>query len=100
MTADGRRSVRRWLFPSAYPTPVLLLFLAVVSVVFAWVTFDLVGMAMENAAFLTGASMMSMMAGDLGKLAVITAKGLVALFCYLAFKGIEREVVGRWVDRG
>jgi hypothetical protein len=87
----------RWLRPAAYPTPVLLLFLAILSVALAWVTFDLARLAMANVDFLRREGLMAIAYGGLWQTLGIAAKGVLALFLYLGFKGTEREIVTRWV---
>lgn len=88
----------RWLRPKPYNSLVLLAFLAVLSVAFAWVTFDLVRLAMANTEFLRREGLMTaIMYGGHWQTLGVAAKGVVALFCYLGFKGIERELMTRWV---
>ncbi len=90
----------RWLRPTPYNTLVLLVFLAILSVVFAWVTFDLVRLAMANSEFLRREGLMTaIMYGGHWQTLEVAAKGVVALVCYLGFKGIERELMTRWVGK-
>jgi hypothetical protein len=90
----------RWLRPGPYSTLVLLVFLALLSVAFAWMTFDLARLAMANSDFLwrEGFTTAIMYGGHWQTLGIV-AKGVGALFCYLGFKGIERELMTRWVGR-
>lgn len=86
----------RWLRPQPWPSLILLIFLALLSVAFAWLTFDLVRLAMANADFLWREGLMAAMYGAHWQALEIAAKGVVALLCYLGFKGIEHELVDRW----
>lgn len=97
--SDRRADGRRWLRPAAYPWPVLLLALGAVSVVFAWLTFDLLSLAMSNVDFLRRHGALAVMEGGLLQMAVIMSKGLGALLAYLAFRGIEGELLRRWTGR-
>ena len=90
----------RWTLPSSYSSPDLLLILAAVSVGFAWISFNLVGMAMENASFLTNRGLMAVAAGGLVQLLVLVAKGVAALVFYLVFRGAEQELLRRWTGPG
>jgi hypothetical protein len=90
----------RWLSPGPYNTLVLLLFLAAFSVAFAWLTFDLVRLAMANAEFLRREGVMTaLMYGGHWQTLGVAAKGVLALACYLGFKGVEHELISRWVGK-
>ncbi|MGQ0564858.1 MAG: hypothetical protein ACT4OK_07275 [Gemmobacter sp.] len=89
----------RWYRPTRYPTLVLIAGMAVCSVGFAWLTYGLLAVAMANADFLTMHWLLAAREGGLVQLLVIVTKVLVALFCYIGFKGIEHQVIYRWLDR-
>jgi hypothetical protein len=89
--------MRKWLLPSSYHAGILLVFLAVFSLGFAWLTFGLITLAMANYDVLSKYGLMAAADGGLVQTLVLGAKGLVALLCYLGFKGIEHELVRRWL---
>jgi hypothetical protein len=88
-----------WSHPRRYPTAVLLLALGGVSVVFAWLTVDLLTLAMANIDFLRRHGAMAVMEGGLVQFGLNVAKGFAALLAYLAFRGIEAEIMRRWIGR-
>lgn len=91
--------MRRWLQPRSYPTVVLLLTLALSSVLLAWLTFDLITLAMANVDFLRRHGIMAAAEGGALQLLLISGKGFGALLAYLGVRAIETEVLHRWVGR-
>ncbi len=87
----------RWFHPKIYPSLVLFLALCAVSVVFAWLTYNLVMLAMANVDFLRRHGVMAVAEGGLVQLLLISGKGMLAMLAYLAFRGIESELVRRWI---
>jgi hypothetical protein len=95
--AQGRRAMRKWLLPSSYHAGALLAFLGLFSIGFAWLTFGLVKLAMINVDLLSKYGLMAAFDGGLLQALVLGVKGFAALLCYLGFKGIEHELVYRWL---
>jgi hypothetical protein len=89
--------MRKWLIPSSYHAGVLLGILAMFSLGFAWLTFGLIALAMANYDVLSKYGLMAVADGGLLQTVVLAGKGFVALLCYLGFKGIEHELVSRWL---
>lgn len=54
---------------------------------------------MSNVDFLRRHGALAVMEGGLLQMAVIMSKGLGALLAYLAFRGIEGELLRRWTGR-
>jgi hypothetical protein len=89
----------RWLDLGRYHWTVLILCMCVASVVFAWNTYGLISLSMANIRFLESYGIVALMEGGLLQFILIGAKGLIALFSYLLFKGIEVELMQRWRSR-
>ncbi len=87
-----------WLRPSHYHWTALLLAMAVCSVGFAWLTYGLITVAMKNVSFLTMHGLMAAVEGGALQLVLICLKGFAALLFYIGFKGIEHELVYRWLS--
>jgi hypothetical protein len=90
---------RRWTTPRPYPTPVLLLMFGLVAVLLAWLSLGLLDIAMSNLGFLQRHGAAAVAAGGLVQTAEIVAKSAAVLLLYLGFRGIEVELVARWVGR-
>ncbi len=86
----------KWTLPSTYSSMVLLLILAAASVGLAWISFNLIGMAMENADLLTHQGLMGAIDGGFADLLILLAKGVAVLFLYMVFRGAEQELLRRW----
>lgn len=85
-----------------YPLIAVLVLLAGFAVIFAFVTFNLFGMAMANLNFLQRYGWTAVMEGGLVQLVEIIGSGLVSLLAYLGFKICENELMlryRRWVGR-
>ena len=95
----GASRVSRWLSPKPYPGFLLFLALCAVSVAFAWLSYNLVMVAMSNVDFLRRHGLMAVAEGGLVQLLVISGKGMAAMLAYLAFRVIESELVHRWAGR-
>jgi hypothetical protein len=63
---------------------------------FAWLSYNLFHLSMENIRFLRMAGWLAVMEGGLYQLAGIVINGLAALACYVGFKTCEVELVHRW----
>jgi hypothetical protein len=96
-TKAGR--FRRWTTPQAYPTAFLLLLFGLVAVFLAWLSLGLLDVAMSNLGFLRRHGIAAVAAGGLVQTAEIVARSAAVLLLYLAFRGIEVELVARWVGR-
>jgi len=90
----------KWTLPSSYSSFMLILILAAASVGVAWISFNLIGMAMENADLLTHQGLMGAIDGGFVRLLVLLAKGVAVLFLYLVFRGAEQELLRRWTGAG
>lgn len=86
----------KWALPASYSSPVLLLLLAATSIGIAWISFNLVGMAMENADLLTHQGLMGAIDGGFMALILLALKGIAVLFMYMVFRGAEQELMRRW----
>ncbi len=62
----------------------------------AFLSYNLFSLAMANLGFLQKYGLMAVAEGGLLQLMQIGAKGLLALLCYLGFKGAETELIARW----
>ncbi len=89
----------RWLDLGRCHWTVLILCMCTASVVFAWNTYGLVSLSMANIRFLESHGIVAVMEGGLLQFLLIGAKGLIALFSYLLFKGSEIELMQRWRSR-
>jgi hypothetical protein len=92
--------MRRWLSLSEYHWLVLLLLLGACATVVAWVSIDLVRLAMANVDFLTRFGTEALREGGLVQLLGIGVRAVIVLVVYLGFKGIEAELIHRWRGRG
>lgn len=88
--------MKHWLQLSGYHAVVLFLLMGAFAVGFAWLSYNLFHLAMENLRFLRMAGWFAVMEGGLSQLAGIIFNGLAALACYLGFKACEVELVHRW----
>jgi hypothetical protein len=84
------------LSPGRYPSLVVFLAMALCGAAFAWITFDLLQLAMSNAEFLSTYRLDALRDGGLLQAAELSLRGLVALIAYLGFKGCEVELIARW----
>jgi hypothetical protein len=92
--------MRRWLLLSEYHWAVLLVLLGVCATVVAWVSIDLVRLAMANFDFLTRFGVLAIREGGLLQLLGIGARAFLVLVVYLGFKAIETELIYRWRGAG
>ncbi len=88
-----------WFRPKAYHAVVLLVFMGLCSVGFAWLSYGLIKVAMANVDFLTEHGTRAVSEGGLVQLMLIGLKSFAALLFYLGFKGIEHELLIRWNGR-
>lgn len=88
--------MRRWLKLSEYHWAVLLLLLGLCATLGAWISVDLIRLAMANFDFLSRHGLMAIREGGLLQLMGIGFRGFVVLVVYLAFKAIETELIYRW----
>ena len=86
----------RWFKPTSYNCPALFLIAGAAGGLFAWNSFNLVHLAMENFRFLEMFGSVAVMEGGLRQFIGIIAYGLVSLAFYLVFKVCEVELVHRW----
>lgn len=88
--------MRRWLQLSNHHAMTIFLLMGLCGVLFAWTTFNLFHLAMENLRFLREAGWMAVMEGGLRQLLEIVGSGLLSLVFYIGFKACEVELVYRW----
>ncbi|MGL6211704.1 MAG: hypothetical protein ACRC14_17925 [Paracoccaceae bacterium] len=88
--------MRHWADLGRFHWLVLVLVMGLASVSIAWNSYGLIMLSMANVAFLESYGVAAIREGGLLQLALIGAKGLVALISYLLFKGIEVELMQRW----
>ena len=86
----------RWLKPQFYNSLVLFLVMGVFAALFAWNSFNLIHLAMENFRFLRQFGALAIMEGGLWQLLEIILYGYLSLAFYLGFKICEAELVNRW----
>jgi hypothetical protein len=89
--------MKEWLRPARYHAVVLLFMMSLCSIGFAWLTYGLITVALANIGFLTEHGLMAVVEGGLLQFAQLSLQGFMALLCYLGFKGIEHELVYRWL---
>jgi hypothetical protein len=92
----GSREMSRWLQLSNYHALVVFLLMGVFATLFAWNSYNLVHLAMQNFRFLREAGLLAVMEGGLRQLAGIILYGLLSLAFYVGFKACEVELVYRW----
>jgi hypothetical protein len=92
--------MRRWFLLSEYHWLVLLFLLGLCATVVAWISVDLIRLAMANFDFLTRYGLLAIREGGLWQLLGIGGRAAVALLTYLAFKAIETELIYRWRGGG
>ena len=85
-----------WFRPKGHHWIVLLMVMGMCSIALTLLSLDLVKMAIANVNFLTMHGLMAVMDGGLVPLVLIGFKAFVALLFYIAFKGIEHELLIRW----
>ena len=88
--------MRHWADLGRFHGVVLIVAMGAASVGIAWNSYDLIRLAMANIQFLETHGVMAVMEGGLLQFLLICGKGLIALLCYLLFKGIEVELMQRW----
>lgn len=79
-----------------WPGWALFLIMAASGGALAWVSVDLVRLAMANHAFVAEHGVEALTNGALEQAAGLALNGLIALACYLVFKTAEAELVARW----
>ena len=89
----------RWFLPANYGVVPLILIISLLAVVLAWNSYGLLMVAMANVGYLQRSGLMGVVDGGLVQFVVICGKALISLFSYLGFKGIESELIRRWLDR-
>jgi hypothetical protein len=87
--------VWRWLKPQSYNSLVLFLMMGAFAGLFAWTSFNLIHVAMENYRFLRQFGSLAVMEGGLSQLAGIILYGYLSLAFYMGFKVCEVELVNR-----
>jgi hypothetical protein len=90
----------RWLLLCNYHWAVLLALMGACATLVAWISFDLINVAMANVGFLTRHGLLAIREGGLLQLLEIGAKACVVLASYLVFKAIETELIHRWRNAG
>lgn len=88
--------VWRWLKPQSYNSPVLFLAMGAFAALFAWNSYNLIHLAMENYRFIRQFGAVAIMEGGLRQLAELIAYGYLSLAFYMGFKVCEVELVNRW----
>lgn len=83
-----RLSRYHWLF--------LFIVMALCAFVTAFLSFQLINVAMANLDFLLEHGLMGIADGGLLQFLSILAKGLLIVLFYFGFKGIEAELLQRW----
>jgi hypothetical protein len=92
--------LRRWTLPASYPTAVLLLLFGMVGALLAWLSVDLLTQAMSNLSFLQRHGAAAVAEGGLWQTTALLSKAAGVLMLYLGFRGIESELLFRWLHRG
>ena len=86
----------RWLQLSSYHPVMVFVIMGVFAVVFAWSSYNLYHLAMENIRLLQQVGWQAAMDGGLQQLIEIIASGAVSLACYVGLKACETDLVYRW----
>jgi hypothetical protein len=86
---------------SRYHWMVLFLVMALCAFATAFLSFQLVNIAMANLEFILKHGLMGIADGGLLQFLSILAKGLLIVIFYFCFKGMEAELLQRWrnIDR-
>jgi len=87
---------RRWLDIHSCNGVVLFLAMGAFAACFAWTSYNLFMLAMQNVRFLREFGLVAVMEGGLRQLIEIIAYGYLSLAFYLGFKACETELVSRW----
>ncbi len=88
--------MHRWLQLSTYHAAVVFIIMGGFASLFAWSSYNLYHLAMENIRLLQQAGWQAAMDGGLLQLIEIIASGAIALACYVGIKACETELVYRW----
>lgn len=88
--------MRRLADPARWPGWLLFLAMAASGGALAWVSVDLLRLAMANQAFIAEHGASALANGALEQAGWLALAGLFALCCYLVFKTAEAELVARW----
>lgn len=94
--------MRRILDLTRYPAIVVFLLAGLLTLSFAFASYNLFMEASANLHFLRTYGLRAVMEGGLVQLAMLGLYGLLALFCYIVFKICERDLVERyrsWIGR-
>lgn len=94
--------MKRLLNPATYPAFVVFTAAGGFAVLLAYSSYNLFHLSMANLSFLRRHGVLALMEGGLLQLAIITATGAFALFCFLGFKVCEIDLTTRyknWVKR-
>jgi hypothetical protein len=89
-------AMKRWIILQTWPVAALFLGLCVSAALFAWVTLNLLDVALANIRFIKLYGTMALLDGGLLQLMEILVEAIVSLLLFLVFKGCETEVVSRW----
>ncbi|NJO34618.1 MAG: hypothetical protein HC869_17290 [Rhodospirillales bacterium] len=87
----------RWLRLSNCNAFVVFIFMGACGAMFAWMSYNLINLAMANIHFLSQYGALAIMEGGLMQLVEIILYGYLALAFYLGFKACEHELVDRWL---
>lgn len=90
MSLARAADVTRW------PGWALFLTMAAAGAALAWLSFDLLRVAMANRDFIAEHGWMGLMDGGLAQAGVVVAQAALALLAYLVFKLAEVELLARW----
>jgi putative effector of murein hydrolase LrgA (UPF0299 family) len=88
--------MRNWMVLQRWPIAALLLGLGVSAVLFAWITLNLVDVALANVRLIRQYGVMALLDGGLRQLLEILLQACISLCLFLIFKGCETEIVQRW----
>jgi hypothetical protein len=86
----------RWYRPAAHHTITLFLVMGASGMALAWMSFNLLHLAMENTRFIGMHGLVALLEGGLRQIIEIMIYGILSLVSYLVFKVCEVELVARW----
>ena len=86
----------KWLKIANYPFLAVFLLAGLLATIFAWNSFNLAQIAMDNSMFIRQNGLMALADGGALQSAQLLLHGLIALAAFVGFKACEVELIRRW----